>query len=117
MKELKIKMSPRLGGKIYNILEDRFVDNAQLKEIILSNIKWQLIQICHPNIESLEKLDNLKNSFQSVKESPNNWTERNNWINEYGIFFKILIPDELYNPKVNLLEMEIEEITEIKTSK
>lgn len=79
---------------------------------MLSNIRWHLIQICHPNVDSLEELEHIKNKFKTVRESPNNWTERNNWINDYGIFFKILIADELYSPKVEFVEMDIEDITD-----
>lgn len=111
MKELKIFMKPKICKKIYDVVDSKKVEKERLKEIIMSNIRWHLIKICHPSVDSLKELDELKSNFENyVEESPNNWKEESNWITPHGIFFKILINEKQYNPLVNFLEMEIEEV-------
>lgn len=112
MKELKIRITKEKCKKIYEIIEERNIDDNRLKEIILSHIRSELKDIFFPDIKSIEELDKIKLELQNIRESPNNWKYRVNWINDYGVFFKIIIPVKMYKPQKYSLDVEIEEIKE-----
>ena len=108
MKELKIRMQPTICSHLIRAANSCNINNEQLKELIISEIKIHLIAIMYPN-KTEDELIQLSKKFSQIKHSPNNSTERKNWVNSYGVFYKVLIPEELYKPKVYFHDFEIEE--------
>ncbi|WP_320168183.1 hypothetical protein [Mangrovibacterium marinum] len=97
-KDYKITMDKILCPKIYAIRYDSEVTDENLKQIILSHIRANIINVSRAS-ETMSLADyqaDIKENQQEIIESTNN-LPKENWIDDFNVSFVVNMPEKIYN--------------------